>query len=194
MRLSTRSFPALATTAAAALLLPAQAWGHATVSPPVAKAKDLQQFTLSVPTEKEGAKTTKIELTVPDGFAVDSFEPEPGWKRSVQAQGSGEQAVVQRVTWNGGSIPTGEDAVFRFSASAASSKSYRFTVRQTYSDGSVVDWSGPESSDTPAPVVDAVSSLGGGGSSILAIVALAVGILASILSVAALTLGKRPLT
>ncbi len=194
MRLSARSSPALVSAAAAALLLPAHAWAHATVSPPVAKSKDLQQFTLSVPTEKEGAKTTKIELTVPDGFAVDSFEPEQGWKRSVQAQGSGEQAVVQRVTWAGGSVPTSEDAVFRFDASAASSKNYRFTVRQTYSDGTVVDWSGPESSDTPAPVVDAVSSLGGGGSSTLAIVAIAVGILASILAVAALTLGKRPLT
>ncbi len=184
----------LLSAAAAALLLPAQAWGHATVSPPVAKSKHLQQFTLSVPTEKEGAKTTKIELTVPDGFAVDSFQPEQGWKRSVQAEGSGEDAVVQRVTWTGGSVPTGEDAVFRFNASAASSKNYRFTVRQTYSDGGVVDWTGPEGSDTPAPVVDAVSSLGGGGSSILVIIALAVGIVASILSVAALTLGRRPLT
>jgi uncharacterized protein YcnI len=180
---------------AAALLLPASAWAHATISPPVAKAKVLQQFALSVPTEKENAKTTKIELTVPSGFAIDSFEPEPGWTRSVKQQGSGEEATVQGVTWSGGSVPTEEDAVFRFNASANSSKKYTFTVRQTYSDGSVVDWSGPESSDTPAPVVEAVSDLGGGGgSSTVEIIALVVAVIAAVLAVAALLAGRRSLT
>ncbi len=40
-----------------------------------------------------------------------------------------------------------------------------------------MDWAGPESSDAPAPAIDAVSSLGGGGVSVLTIVALIVGIL-----------------
>ena len=47
------------------------------------------------------------------------------------------------------------------SAQPSSAKTYTFGVRQTYSDGSVVDWSGPESSDTPAPTIEASSSLGG---------------------------------
>lgn len=177
-----------------ALALAGNAWAHATLSPPVAKAKVLQQFTLSVPTEKEGATTSKIELVVPDGFAIDSFEPEPGWKRDVKAQGSGEEAVIQDVTWTGGAVPTDEDAVFRFAASATSSKTYAFTVKQTYSDGSIVEWSGPESSDTPAPTVDAVSSLGGGSGSTLAIVAVAVAGIALVLGVVGLLSGKRSLT
>src|SRR5262249_36789404 len=62
------------------------AFAHAIVSPPVAKAQVLQQFTLAVPTEKEGTTTTKIELTVPAGFAIDSFEPAPaGWKQDVRS-------------------------------------------------------------------------------------------------------------
>ena len=66
-------------------------------------------------------------------------------------------------------------------------------MRQTYSDGSVVDWSGPESSDTPAPVVEARSSLGGGGSSLLAIVGVALGALALAVAVGGLALrGGRP--
>jgi uncharacterized protein YcnI len=177
-----------------ALAVTGSAWAHATLSPPVAKAKVLQQFTLSVPTEKEGATTTKIELVVPSGFAIDSFEPESGWKREVKAQGSGERAVIQDVTWSGGAVPTGEDSVFRFAASATSTKTLTFTVRQTYSDGTVVDWSGPESSDTPAPTIDAVSSLGGGGSSTLAIVALVVAGVALLLGILGLVGGKRPLT
>lgn len=153
-------------------------------------------FTLAVPTEKEDAATTKVELTPPSGFGIDSFVPTVGWKRQVQETGSGESAVIQKVTWIGGRVPTDEDAVFQFLASPGSDKTYTFAVRQTYSDGSVVDWTGPESSDTPAPRVEAVSSLGGsGGTSTLSIVALAVAGVAVVLAGAALVArgGGRPL-
>src|SRR2546423_7055178 len=107
----------------------ADASAHAIVSPPVAEAKRLQQFTLSVPTEKEKLATTRVELTVPAGFAIDSFEPAPaGWRQQVQSSGSGESAVVQKVTWEGGRVPTGQDAVFRFDASTSGSKTYTFAV------------------------------------------------------------------
>jgi uncharacterized protein YcnI len=179
-----------------ALVVVPAAFAHAIVSPPVAKAKALQQFTLSVPTEKEGTTTTKIELRVPAGFAIDSFEPPPaGWKQAVRSTGSGEEAVVQSVAWTGGNVPTGQDAVFRFNASTDASKTYTFDVRQTYSDGSVVDWNGPESADNPAPRVESLSSFGGsGGSSPLAIVAVIVAVIAALLGLLALTGGKRPLS
>ena len=187
---------ALAGTAVAAvgLTVASSAWAHAEISPPVTKSKTLQLFTLAVPTEKEGATTTKIEMTPPSGFGIDSFAPAAGWKRQLQQAGSGDSAVIQKVTWSGGSVPTGEDSVFQFLASPDSSKTYTFTVRQTYSDGSVVDWSGPESSDTPAPRIDAVSSLGGGGSSTLAIVALVVAGIAVLLAGVGLATrgGSRP--
>ncbi len=172
--------------AGAALTVVAAASAHAHVSPPVALAKEGQVFTLAVPTEKEDLTTTKIELTPPEGFSIDSFFPTPGWKRVVQQQGSGEEAVVQKVTWTGGQVPTGEDAAFQFLGSTDAAKTYTFGVRQTYSDGSVVDWSGPESSDTPAPTLVAKSSLGGGGSSTLSIVALVVGALGLLVGIAAL--------
>jgi uncharacterized protein YcnI len=170
----------------AALTFAADALAHARISPVVAVAKQLQLFTLAVPTEKANATTTTIELTLPSGFGIDSFVPAAGWKRSVQQTGSGDAAVVQKVTWSGGSVPTGEDATFSFLASTAASKTYTFSVRQTYSDGSVVDWTGPESSDSPAPTVKAVSSLGGGGTSTLDIVALALAAIALIVAVAGL--------
>ena len=72
-------------------------------------------------------------------------------------------------------MPTDEDAVFRFNGSMDSAKTYTFQVRQTYSNGKVVDWSGSESSDTPAPTIEASLRLGGGSSSTLTIVALVVG-------------------
>jgi uncharacterized protein YcnI len=173
---------------------------HAVVSPPVAQSGTLQYFTLSVPTEKEGATTTKIELDVPPGFAIDSYQPSPGWKRQVTAKGSGEDAVVSKVVWTGGKVPTEEDSVFGFNADGSKAQDYTFKVVQTYSDGSVVDWSGPESSDTPAPVVTSVKSLGGGsddgGTSTLEILALIVAGIALVLAAVGLVsrTGGRALT
>jgi uncharacterized protein YcnI len=173
--------------AAAALLTAAGASAHAHVSPPVSVSGDAQLYSLAVPTEKEGATTTQIVLTVPKGFSIDSFVPSPGWKRTVQSTGSGDNAVVQKVTWTGGHVPTEEDSLFQFLAEASKSGTYTFQVQQTYSDGSIVNWSGPESSDTPAPTIEAKSSLGGsGGSSTLSIVALVVGAVGVLLGGAAL--------
>ncbi|HEY0416169.1 MAG TPA: DUF1775 domain-containing protein [Gaiellaceae bacterium] len=165
-----------------ALALPAAASAHAHVSPPFGVKGESQVWTLAVPTEKEGLRTTQIEFSPPSGFSIDSFVPSPGWKRVVQQRGSGEDAVVTKVTWTGGAVPTGEDAAFSFLGSAASTRTYTFGVRQTYSDGSVVDWNGPESSDTPSPTIDVRSSLGGGSSSTLAIIALVVAAVAAVLA------------
>ena len=175
------------------LLTAAPAFAHAEMSPPIALAKTLQLFTLAVPTEKENATTTEVSLTLPSGFSIDSFVPSPGWKREVQQTGSGENAVVQKVTWTGGKVPTDDDSVFQFLATASDAKTYTFGVRQTYSDGSIVDWSGPESSDNPAPQVEAKNSLGGGGSSTLEIVALALAAVALVIAVVGLLAGRRSL-
>lgn len=158
------------------LIVAAGASAHARISPAVSLSNELQLYSLAVPTEKEGKATTQIVLTLPKGFSIDSFVPSPGWKRTVQSTGSGESAVVQKVTWTGGHIPTGEDSLFQFLGQPSSSGTYTFRVEQTYSDGSLVDWSGSESSEDPAPTIEAASSLGGGGSSsTLAIVALVLG-------------------
>jgi uncharacterized protein YcnI len=189
-----RSF-ALVAVAAVALVAAASATAHAEISPPVALANAGQLFTLDVPTEKEGATTTTIVLTVPSGFSIDSFVDAPGWKRDVSSTGSGEDAVIQSVTWSGGRVPTGDVSHFAFLGRTDASKSYAFSVEQSYSDGSVVNWSGAESSDAPAPVVQAVSSFGGDGSSTLGIVAVAVGAVALLLAVGGLLArGGRPLT
>jgi uncharacterized protein YcnI len=189
-------FAVLLATTTSALAVAASASAHAELSPAVALAKTGQLFTLTVPTEKEDVTTTKVELTPPSGFAIDSFVPAPGWTRDVKSTGSGEETEIQQVSWTGGDVPTEEDALFQFLASADSAKTYTFKVRQTYSDGSVVDWSGPESSDTPAPIIEAKSSLGGGGSDTLAIVALAVGAVALVVAVLGLLTGtgRRTLT
>ena len=47
------------------------------MSPSVSLANELQLYSLAIPTEKANAYTTKIVLTLPKGFSIDSFVPEP---------------------------------------------------------------------------------------------------------------------
>jgi len=197
-RIPPRRFVAALAALLVPALAPAAASAHARVSPPVSVAGELQLYSLAVPTEKDNATTTKIVLTVPSGFSIDSFAPSPGWNRVRQQAGSGDNAVIQKVTWTGGRVPSGEDSLFQFLAQPASSQTYRFTVQQTYSDGSIVNWTGPESSDAPAPTIAVKRSLGGGsgsGDAALTIVALIVGALGLITGgMALLGRSNRPLT
>ena len=177
---------ALLAAIALSLLFATSASAHAVISPPVVTSGTTQVFTLAVPTEKAGATTTQIELTPPEGFAIDSFVAASGWTRKTDQSGSGEDVVVRKATWTGGSTPTGEAAVFQFVGHPDAANKYTFKVRQTYSDGSVVDWTGDEASQEPAPVVEAKATLGGGGglatiSFVIATVALVLGAIAVLL-------------
>jgi uncharacterized protein YcnI len=173
--------------AAAALVLAPTAIPHAGISPPVVVEGAGQLFSLTVPTEEEGLTTRQVELTVPEGFRVFSFGATPGWERTESRTGSGEETRVSRVRWTGGAVPFGQAAVFQFIGLPDGAEDYRFAVRQTYSDGSVVNWSGPDDAETPAAVVEARSSLGGGGSgSTLSVVALVVAGLALLLAIGGL--------
>ena len=185
----------LACTALVGLVTAAAASAHARLSPAISLSNKLQLYSLAVPTEKANAFTTKIVLTLPNGFSIDSFVPSPPWKRVAQSTGSGEDAVVTQVTWSGGHVPTGEDSLFQFLAQPSAAGTYTFHVQQTYSDGSIVDWAGPESSAAPAPTIDVVSSIGSGGTSTLTTVALVLGALGLLAGgIALFSRGGRTLT
>ena len=196
---SSRRICVLLTMLGGALVFASSAFAHARISPAIAPTES-QVYTLVVPTEKEDASTTQIELTPPADFTLRSFRPAPGWTREIQSSGSGEEAVIQKVTWSGGDVGPGEAAYFDFFGSGDETKTYAFKVRQTYSDGEVVDWAGPESSEEPAPTVKLSSSFeeggGGGGSTVLEIVALALAGIALVAAAAALLVrtGRRSMT
>ncbi|MGH2998520.1 MAG: DUF1775 domain-containing protein, partial [Gaiellaceae bacterium] len=109
--------------------------------------------------------------------------------------GSGDNAVITQVAWTGGHVPTEEDSLFQFLAQPAKSGTYTFNIEQTYSDGSIVNWSGPETSASPSPTIKVVSSVGGVGTSTLTIVALVLGALGLLVGGLALfSRGGRALT
>jgi uncharacterized protein YcnI len=188
-RRALRAVPA-AMALALALAFSGTALAHARIGPGHVLKGDVQGFVLVVPGEKEGVATTGIRITIPEGFRLRAAGDVPGWTKKVTTEGTGEDVRISAVSWTG-SAPPSTTTVIDIVGSAAESGTYALPVRQTYGDGSVVDWSGPDGSDTPAPVVTAASDLGG-GTSALTIVALIVGAVGVVLGVAGLAMRGRP--
>jgi uncharacterized protein len=197
----------LAAVAAATLLSPAAAQAHVTLQPGEAPAGGYTRLDVRVPNERDDAATTKIDIQFPPGFESASYEPVPGWKVKVAKKG-GE---VDRLTFSGGSIAPGEFQDFGLSLKMPEGKpgdTLTFKALQTYDNGEVVRWIGPEDSDDPAPAVTLAAGEGGahaapaqtaaaappaqddGGGDGLAIAALVVGALALIAALAAVV--RRP--
>jgi uncharacterized protein YcnI len=197
-RMTVRRASAYAGVLVAALALAPSAFAHAELFPSQIPSGDGYLLNLTVPNEKDNASTTQIQVTMPADFDLEHVAPVPGWTVSVAGQKmvNGEMGGGNSITWKGKLSGT-ELAVLPFSGVPKKAEDYAFTVRQTYSDGSVVVWSGDESSDTPAAHVTATaaaSSSGGGSDSskTIAIIALVVGGLGLLVGGAGLVAGRRP--
>ena len=141
---------------AAALVFTDSAFAHATLSPPTVLAQTSQVFTLAVPTEKEGVDDDPDRADPARGLRDRLVRrPRPAGSATTDQSGAGEDVAIRKVTWSGGSVPTGEAAVLQFVGDVGAAQDYDFKVRQTYSDGTVVDWTGAAGSDTPAPTIEA---------------------------------------
>lgn len=176
---------------AATLVFAATALGHARIGPGHALKDDVQDFVLVVPTEGENRNTTAVRITIPEGFRLGVAADAPGWTKRVTTEGAGEDVRITAVEWTGGDVPPGETALFTLVGSSSEAGTFALPVRQTYSDGSVVDWAGPEDADAPAPVVEVLSSLGASDST-LPLIALIVGVVGVLLGGAALVTRGRP--
>lgn len=148
----------------AALALAPAAAAHVTLNPEAVPADSFSRFAIRVPTERENASTTKVTMRLPRGLFFVSFQPKPGWRRSVTMQKLdppvevfGEQVTerVATVTWEGGAVAPGEFDEFGMSAKVpdAAGTKLTFPAVQTYSNGEIVRWIGPPDADAPAPQV-----------------------------------------
>jgi uncharacterized protein YcnI len=227
----------LAAAAAALLLAPAAAQAHVTLQPDTAPAGGFTRLDVRVPNERDDAGTTKVDVQLPPGFIAASYEPVPGWKVEVTrakaekpidtGEGLQSDTQVSRITWTGdgkqGIVKAGEFQDFGLSLKMPEGEAgdkLTFKALQTYDDGQVVRWIGPEEADEPAPIVTleagsaggghgapAASAGGGsdqksapaastssdddGGSNTLSIVAIALGALALIAALGALAAARR---
>jgi periplasmic copper chaperone A len=173
---------AIAATAGV-LAFPAAAGAHVTLQPSEVPAGGFTRLDVRVPTERENASTTKVEVQFPPGFTTASTEPVPGWTAEVtraklakpQVNDEGEKITdrVDTVTWTSdgdrGSIGPGEFQDFGLSVAIPDKAGSALTFKavQTYSNGEVVRWIGPPDSEEPAPQVKltAAEAEAGGGES-----------------------------
>ena len=167
---------AVAAAVAAALALPATAAAHVTLQPSTAPADGFTRLDVRVPNERDDAATTKVDVQLPPGFAFVSYEPRPGWKVTVKREKTDEPIEVEggfeideqvsQITWSGGRIGPGEFVDFGLSLRMPKGEGgdkLTFKALQTYDDGDVVRWIGPEDADEPAPIVTLTDPATGGG-------------------------------
>ena len=169
-----------ALAATGALVLPTAASAHVTLQPSSVAAGGFTRLDVRVPNERDDSATTKVDVQLPAGFAFVSYEPRPGWKVTVRREKLDEpiktdegfeiDEAVSRITWTAdgtrGAIGPGEFVDFGLSLRMPEGKAgekLAFKALQTYDDGEVVRWIGPEDADEPAPVVTLTEPASGGG-------------------------------
>jgi len=122
---------------------------HVVVSPEEVPADEFEKLVVSVPTEKD-IPTTGVRVEVPEGFTVLGVQPVPGWNYQFEE----EAGVIRAITWSGGEIRPQEFQEYAFQARTPDeSGEFAWNAYQTYEDGSVVEWTGPEDAEEPASVV-----------------------------------------
>ena len=170
----------LVSAAAALLALAPVASAHVTLQPEEIPAGGFTRLDVRVPTERDDASTTKVEVQLPPGFLFVSTEPVPGWEAKIvkrkldkPVEQFGEQISEEvgqiSFTAKGGAagIGPGEFQDFGLSVSVPdkAGATLAFKAVQTYSSGEVVRWIGPPDSEEPAPQVKLAAAEAEGGAS-----------------------------
>lgn len=133
--------------AAMALGLPGRVWAHVEVVPATSRPGVVERYGIRVPTEKP-IPTVRVEVEFPAGLRVADIEASPGWQLSVQTESGGRPIGA---VWEGGSIAAGQVAEFGLRAqNPERDADLRWSVIQTYADGSEVQWIGPPNAEFPA--------------------------------------------
>lgn len=155
----------------AALLAAQAASAHVTVNPNEWEAGGFARFAVRVPNERDDADTIEVTVRFPQSIISASFQPMPGWERSIEMEpldepieDEGEQITehIASVTWTGGRIRPGEFEEFgvSFRVPETPGKDLVVPALQTYSNGEVVRWVGPPDSEAPAPIVTVTEPAG----------------------------------
>jgi uncharacterized protein YcnI len=181
-----RRITGVAVAAAVALLVAApMAAAHVTVNPREAPKGGYAALSFRVPTERDDASTTRLEVNFPTDTPIASVrvQPHPGWEyrierteldEPVDLHGEEITEVVSKITWTGGEIGPTEFDEFGVSVGPLPSDvdQILFPAIQTYDSGEVVRWideppaDGEEEPENPAPALTLVEpEEEGGGSS-----------------------------
>jgi uncharacterized protein YcnI len=166
------------------------AFGHAVVYPGEAPTGAYQKYVLRVPNERSFT-TTRVSITFPAGVRVISFDEVPGWALETTSADAG--ASFSGAAWTG-ELPVGRFVEFGFiGVNPSEATTLKWDVVQVYGDGTVVEWTGPADSATPASLTrvgaPSATPVGGPSSSGLAT---PLAVLALLLAFIALGVSLRP--
>ncbi|RSM50775.1 DUF1775 domain-containing protein [Amycolatopsis balhimycina DSM 5908] len=139
---------------AGVFLVQPAAFAHVTVTPANPAAPGgYARVAFTVPNEKPGASTVKLEVVLPPDhpLASVSVQPVPGWtvtpQRSklpqpVQTDDGPVTEAVTSIVWQGGQVQPGQFQQFLVSLGPLPTDTDKlvFKAVQSYSDGSVVRW------------------------------------------------------
>jgi uncharacterized protein YcnI len=161
----------------ALLLATSTAFGHATVYPRTSEPGSYEKYVLRVPNERD-VPTVRVEIRFPAALRVVSFSDVPGWQLRMMKD------TAQRITgavWNG-VLPPERFIEFPFVAvNPKESTTLSWPTIQTYENGERVEWTGPDSSNTPAAITS-VGSLSSAAPSRLPLYLSAIALVVSIIS------------
>ena len=130
---------------------------HVTVIPKTSATGAWETYTLKVPVEKDVA-TTKVTVKVPDGVEIMSYQPVPGWVYSAEKEANGKIKTFTFET-TGEGIQAGQFQQFVFVAkNPDKATKAAWDAFQYYKDGSIVEWTGDEGSDSPHSITDIVTA------------------------------------
>ena len=116
------------------------AFAHVIVYPHQVGIAKIQDFTVSVPNEKNNP-VVSVRLLIPKGVSLVVPDAIQGWTITTKSSGSGDSATVSEIDWTDGSIPVGQRAELLFQAQApATPTTIAWKAYQTYSDGTIVSW------------------------------------------------------
>lgn len=145
------------------LMATTAAFAHVTVQPRQTTQGSYEKFAVSVPTEKD-IPTVKVEVRFPiESVTISRFEPKPGWTYELARNADN---IITGVIWTatGPGLSATEFGEFYMQGKVADQATeIVWKAYQTYSDGSIVEWTGAAGSDKPASVTTVAAKPAGSG-------------------------------
>ena len=129
----------LACAVAGLLVLAPAASAHVTLQPEEVVAGDFTRLDVRVPSERDDAGTTKVDVQFPPGFLSVSTEPVPGWQSKITmrkldkpVEQFGEQVTeeVGQISFTGGEIARGSSKTSGSRSAFRTSRAARSASRQ----------------------------------------------------------------
>ncbi|MBM3818325.1 MAG: DUF1775 domain-containing protein [Acidimicrobiia bacterium] len=133
--------------AALALLLPAVAGAHVSITPRESTAGATEKYTIRIPTEGKVA-TTGAEIEFPAGVIVETIQAPMGWKYDVRRQ---DDRVVA-MTIHADVKPYEFIEVSFVARNPREGAQIVWILRQRFADGTVTDWTRGPNGTRPTAV------------------------------------------